>query len=130
MNDDFETPIMRDISKIIIPIMVGIIIAFLILFSINPMNQIYHSLQWELEQLDRGFTWDDKKLNGCFEREGGLTYFDDSINGTGQLITVSASCSSSALPWETLSWAIPLTVILLIANVLLYRKRKQLTNEG
>lgn len=105
---DFETPLMRDISKLLLPVSVGIILAFVLLFSLSPLNFMYYSLQWELEQFDHGYTWADKQPNGCFERASGVTYFDEDLQ---KEVTAISSCSSSALPWEFLVWHIPLIII-------------------
>jgi hypothetical protein len=114
----FETPLMRDVSKLLKPILVGIILAFILLFSLTPLNFMYYSLQWELEQLEKGFTWNDKKQNGCFEREGGITYYDRDLQ---REVTSTGSCSSSALPWELLIWSIPLLIGLMIGIIVLYK---------
>ena len=112
---EFETPIMRDVSRLLMPVCIGVILAVVLLFSLNPMNFIYYSLQWELEQLDHGFTWADKQPNGCFENINGVTYYDDVSR---RQVTSTGSCSSSALPWEFLIWSIPLTIGLIIGLII------------
>lgn len=109
---EYETAIMRDIQKMLLPICVGVLIAMIALFSIMPLNGIYHSLEWEMEQFDRGFTWDDKQPNGCFEREGGVTFISNEWPDYGEEVTISSACSSNALPWNQIVWLIPLVVIL------------------
>ena len=95
----FETPIMRDISKLLLPICIGIIGAFALAWFIGQGFPILNaSLEFEMEAHEKGFTWADKQMNGCFVKE------DRSF------------CSSSSLPWEVMIWQIPLTIGLLVVS--------------
>lgn len=122
---EFETPIMRDISKLMLPVAIGILLAFGFLYLYANSGFLVASIEFEMEAYEMGFTWADKKLNGCFQREGGVTYFSEYDQ---KEVTSTLYCSSSALPWEVFVWQIPLIVGLLIASVIIRKKGEKLAD--
>ena len=99
---DFETPIMRDISKLVLPILIGIVLALALTFLIVKSGYLVSSIEFEMEAFEKGYTWADKQPNGCFVQENRYT------------------CSTSTLPWEIFVWVIPVNIGLIITIITIH----------
>lgn len=106
-EDFFETPIMRDISKLLLPVVLGVAIAMIALLMFQTLSG---EIRFNVTGAMEGYDIINDRYGGCFHKE---------VEGGS-----ASYCSSGAWPISIL-YIIPLIVLIPFNIYLIWRRRNR-----